>query len=361
MIINRRDSLTGSNDLNVVYRPCRIEEMLGNATSKKIIKNALDSQKVHHTQLYTGNAGCGKTTAARIVALGLNCKTNGVSSEPCLECSSCRSIMNGHSIDVKEINVGQSGGKGDVDAIVKDLPLAPFNTRYKVLIFDEAHELTTAAKNLLLLPIEAGYEHVYFIFCTNQPEKLVTKKTGADQAFLERCFSLDFRPVEIEEIRNLIQNICEFEGFMFNKDVLDLIAEESKGVPRKAIMWLNKVSSEGSWTLASAKEILKMASAEDEPAVIELCRALNKGSWLESVKIFDSIKTVPIETIRISASGYFVSCLKRSKKVGEARKYSAILDIVTTPIFEQGKLAEHKWYNYMFKIVDTVALHKGRN
>ena len=268
--------------------------------------------------------------------------------------------MNGHSIDVREINVGQSGGKGDVDAIVKDLPLAPFNTRYKVLIFDEAHELTTAAKNLLLIPIEAGYEHVYFIFCTNQPEKLITKKSGADQAFLERCFSLNFDPVETEEIRELIQNICEFEGFMFNKDVLDLITEESKGVPRNAIMWLNKISSEGSWTLSSAKEILKMTSAEDEPAVIELCRALNKGSWLESVKIFSDIKTVPVETIRIAVAGYFVSCLKRSKKFGDGKKYSTILDVVTTPIYEQGKLAEHKWYNYMFKIVDIIAAHGRR-
>lgn len=354
-MILRRETSSGSNDLNVVYRPCLVEEMLGNETNKRIIKNSLDTRKVPHTQLFTGDAGCGKTTAAKIVALGLNCQENGVSSAPCLECASCKSILNGTNIDIKEINVGQSGGKDHVDAMVKELPLAPFNTKYKVLIFDEAHELTAAAKDLLLKPIETGYEHVYFIFCTNQPEKLRSRKKNAGEAFLDRCSVLNFDRVAPEEIRSLLKNICEFEGYHYNADVLNLITEEAKGVPRNAIVWLNQVALEGSWLTSAAKEICSGMSEEDEPKVIELCRALNKGSWIEAVKIFGDIKTIPVETMRIQVSGYFVSCLKRSKKFGEGKKYSRILDTVTVPIYEQGKLAEHKWYNYMFKIVDTVA------
>jgi len=354
-MILRRETSSGSNDLNVVYRPCLVTEMLGNETNKRIIKNALDSGKVPHTQLFTGDAGCGKTTAAKIIALGLNCEENGVSSNPCLKCKSCRTILEGNSLGVKEINVGQSGGKDYVDAMVRELPLSPFDTRYKILIFDEAHELTTAAKDLLLKPIEAGYEHVYFIFCTNQPEKLRSKKKDAGEAFLDRCSVLNFSRIPIEKVRGLLQNICEFEGFHYNVDVLDLIAEESKGVPRNAIVWVNQVATEGSWLVSAAKEICSVMSDEDEPRVLELCRALNKGSWIEAIEIFGGIKTIPVETVRISVSGYFVSCLKRAKKFGDGKKYSRVLDIVTIPIFEQGKLAEHKWYNYMFKIVDTVS------
>jgi DNA polymerase III subunit gamma/tau len=360
-MIIRRDSTTGSNDLNVVYRPCLVDEMLGNVVNKKIIKNALDTGKVPHTQLFVGSAGCGKTTAAKIIALGLNCETKGVGSQPCLECKSCLSIVNNSSIDVKEINVGQSGGKDYIDTLVKDLPTSPFNSRFKVLIFDEAHKLTEPAKDLLLKPIETGFDHVYFIFCTNQPEKLKSKNKSVGEAFLDRCSISTFDRVSDAEINELLTNICEFEGFPFNKDVLDLISSESKGIPRNAIVWLNKVSIEGSWDINVAKEICKVVSDEENPEIIELFRALNGSDWKKSLKLYEGLKKIPAETLRISISGLFVGCLKRAKTMGEGKRYSSILDILSVPIYEVGKPSEHKWYNCMFKIIDTNAYYKGRS
>ena len=354
----KRESSAGSNDLNVVYRPCRVDELLGNETNKKIIKNALDGGKVPHTWLFTGYPGCGKTTAARIIALGLNCEVSGPSSTPCLECHSCKSILNGNSIDVREINVGQTGGKDYVDSIVRDLSSSPFNSNVKVLIFDEAHELTNAAKDLLLKPTETGYDHVYFIFCTNQPEKLRSKKKDAGEAFLDRCHILNFDRINDELIAKLLLNICEFEGVNHNVDVLDFIAKESSGVPRNAIVWLNQIIIENSWTISVAKEICGVLVEENDPKIIDLCRSLNEGSFKKAVTCFAGMRNINIESLRIPITGYFVSCLKRSKKVVEARKYSAILDILTIPIYEVGKLAEHKWYNYMFKITDEI---NGRN
>jgi len=359
-MIIRRETKTGTNDLNVVYRPCIVDEMVGNETSKRIIKNSLDTSRVPHTQLFVGDSGCGKTTAAKITALGLNCETNGVSSKPCLSCASCISILDGNNLDVKEINVGQSGGKDYVDSIVRDLPMSPFHSRFKVIIFDEAHELTSAAKDLLLKPIETGYEHVYFIFCTNQPDKLKSKLKDVGEAFLSRCSIINFNRVDDILIRSLLQNVCEFEGFNFNPSVLDIIAESSEGVPRNALVWLNMISNEGSWSVESAREICSSVS-EDDPQIIELSRCLNKGSFKESIVLFDQIKAKPVETIRIEVSGYFVSCLKRANTVGDARKYSKILDIITIPIYEQGKLALHRWYNYMFKVTDIVMEYKRRD
>jgi DNA polymerase-3 subunit gamma/tau len=360
-MIIRRETKMGSNDLNVVYRPCIVDEIIGNETSKRIIKNSLDSGKVPHTQLFTGDAGCGKTTAAKIMALGLNCETNGVSSNPCLKCNSCRTILEGNNIDVKEINVGQTGGKDYVDAIVRDLPMAPFNTRYRILIFDEAHELTTAAKDLLLKPTEHGYEHVYFIFCTNQPERLRSKVKDAGEAFLRRCFSLEFKRVSPQIMKELLQNVCEFEGFQFNPEILDLIAEEANGVPGNALVWLSQIAAEDSWTISVAKEVCKAGIDETDPQVIELFRALNKGSFKEAIDIFGTIKTMPVESMRIGITGLFVGCLKRSKKMGDGHKFSKVLDVLTTPIYEQGKLAEHKWYNYMFKVTDIIMESNRRN
>lgn len=357
-MIIRRESKLGSNDLNVVYRPCLIEEMLGNDMNKNLIKHALDEGKVPHTQLFTGNAGCGKTTAARIIALGLNCETKGVSSAPCLKCRTCKATLNGFNIDVKEINVGQTGGKDFIDAMVRDLPTSSFNARYKTIILDEAHELTPAAKDLLLKPLEDGFEHVYFMLCTNNPEKLMSKKGAGGEAFLDRCSSMHFGPVDIDIVKSFIKDVCEYEGFLYNQDVLNLIAEESKGVPRSALRWLNQVALEGSWHLKAAKEITRAGvGEEDDPKIIELSRALNQAKFTEAVKLFDSIKTSNVESIRIAVSAYFVSCLKGSKTFGAARKFSQILDVLTVPIYEQGTLAKHKWYNYMFKASDIAAAH----
>ena len=182
----KRTSRTGANDLNTVYRPCTVNEVLGNKTNVNIIRKSLDKNTLSHTLLFTGDAGCGKTTAARIIALGLNCEQNDKpTSNPCLQCMSCRSILNLNSMDVMEINVGQSGGKDAVDSVARDLPSAPFGVRYKVIIFDEAHKLTSAAQDLLLKIIEDGYGHVYFVFCTNKPEKLT-------DAFIGRCSVMHF-------------------------------------------------------------------------------------------------------------------------------------------------------------------------
>lgn len=349
----RRESVSGANDLSVVYRPCQVSEILGNEVNKRILKNSLDSKNLAHTNLFVGDAGCGKTTAARIVALSLNCEQNGISSKPCLECKSCKSIINQNSIDVLEINVGQSGGKDAVNAIVKDLPQAPFDSRFKIIIFDEAHKLTDAAQALLLKVVEDGFKHVYFILCTNRPEKL---KLHNDDAFLSRCTILHFNRLPKKQVYEMLINICEFEGYTFDNQVLDHIAEESDGVPRRALVWLKQIADDGSWTLDAAKEITGLGLDEDNPAIIDLSRALVAGKFKESLKQFNSLtkKNVATESIRIATAGYFVGCLKRVRSFDEGRKFSKILDIVNVPIYDTGKNAQYKMINYMFKIADIV-------
>jgi DNA polymerase-3 subunit gamma/tau len=323
--------------------------MLGNKTNVNMIKKGLDKDNLPHTFLFTGDAGCGKTTAARIIALGLNCReSDGPTSDPCLECTECVTILNQNSMDVVEVNVGQSGGKDAVDTVSRDLMSAPFSGRFKVVIFDEAHKLTPAAQDLLLKVIEDGYKHVYFVFCTNKPEKLT-------EAFIGRCSVMHFGRISTELISEMLVNVAQFEGMDYDMTIIQHIAEESRGVPRNALVWLRQVEDEGTWTLDAAKAISGILLDETDPQVVEISKSLIQGKFKPAYQIYDKIKRKQqAENVRIAILSYLVGCLKRARSYGDADRFSQAIDIISQPIYQQGKPGDYILYNYLYKVAKTL-------
>jgi DNA polymerase III subunit gamma/tau len=344
----RRETNSGANDLITVYRPCAVEEVMGNAENKRILNNYLTSNTLPHVMLFSGSAGTGKTTLARVLALTLNCE-DPTDKNPCLECKTCKSILNSNNMDIVEVNVGSKGGKDAVDKIVSDLAASPFQSKCKFVIFDEAHKLTPAAKDLLLKHMEDCYSHVYIVFCTNQPEKLKIVQTSNEDPFLDRCSQIKLGALTYDETLSMLENVAQFEGAQYDISVLSYISEVVKGVPRRALKALGTVLAEGSWDLATVKSLLGDTLVEEDDAeIIELSRALFKQDFKRSCIVFDKlVKKYPVESIRVAVCGYFVAILKKSGGLS----LSNALTKLTVPIYTTGKPAEHIFYNVMYQVV----------
>jgi len=344
MIVRR-----GRGDLNKIYRPCKISEVVGHDSQKKTIGNALEKGTLPHSLMFIGPSGCGKTTFARIIALGLNCES-GPTPEPCCKCDSCRAILNLNSLAVLEVDAGRTGDVGTTRRILDDLPAAPMGGEpYKVAIFDEAHKLggKSTSEDAILKFLEDTPPHVYLMLCTNEPQKLkvVTRN---------RCKTTQFNRLTTDNIYFLLEQVCQFEGFNYNSDVLKYIAEESDGVPRASLSFLQQVASEGTWTKDAASLIINAGVDVDNIEVMDLCRGILKHKSFQTTLVeYKNIKNIPLENMRIAICGFFVGCLRRSKNKIEADKYSAIIEFMSVPYFGNPK-PEHILINSLFKITQIL-------
>lgn len=347
MIIPRKEG-----DLNIRYRPCTFAEMLGNENIKRMLSNAVKQNNLPHAMLFTGPSGCGKTTAARIIALTLNCKAGPVAG-PCFKCDPCKSILDLNSFGVLEVDAARTGDVATIRGILDSLPAAPLGEeKYKVLIIDEAHNLVPPSKSeeALLKFLEDTPPHVYIILCTNEPRKL-------KEVTRNRCKLTQFGRLENRYIYELLEQVCQFEGFEYKKEILNYIVEESNGVPRQALTYLQQISSEGSWEKDVASLIINAGIETDQIEVFEFCKVLLKGGWKNVLGAFKKIKNIPPETTRIIVTGFMAGCLRNSKNIEEAKQFSKTIDIISVPYY--GPKQEHVLLNNLFKILTILQGRKN--
>ena len=233
----------GSGDFTQTYRPCRISEVAGNEPARKVIAKAFNENRIPHSFLFHGLSGAGKTTMARIIEMGLNCK-EGPTSEPCCECSYCRSIINRKgNLAIREINAVEKN-KDELRGILQELDAYGFGGRIEgnrrsVFLVDECHGLTQDQAQLFLKHLEDVQEDNFFIFCTTEFEKVLP-------ALRDRCiFQIEFGRVPAKEILRLLRGICFQEQIEPDNEVLRKIAEESRGKPRVAVRELQQVDYAG--------------------------------------------------------------------------------------------------------------------
>jgi len=220
----------GEGDYPIVYRPCRMSEVYGQDEVKRTITYGLDNGTISHAVLFHGVSGTGKTSIGRIIAMGLNCK-KGPTSEPCGECHFCKPVRNGNSFAFKEMDAGYLSGIDKIREERQDFDAASMGSeRVKIIVFDECHRLTEPAQSVLLKPIEDGRSHIYFIFCTTNPKRMI-------ETLRNRCMQFEFKKLQNEELRELLCDVCENENLEPDPATIESIIQESKGMPRNAL-WL---------------------------------------------------------------------------------------------------------------------------
>src|ERR687894_774038 len=262
------------------WRPRRFGEVVGQEPVVRTLSRAIETDRVSHAYLFSGPRGTGKTSTAKVLAMGLNCE-KGPTPEPDGTCESCRAIVNNASMDVLEMDAASNRGIDEIRELRDRVNLAPSQGRMKVYIIDEVHMLTTEAFNALLKMLEEPPEHVVFVLATTEKHKVLP-------TIISRCQSFDFRRPGVETLKEKLAEIAEAEGIEIEPEALTVIAREGRGSFRDAEGLLDQLSSfaEGPITAAMVRELLGSVGPE---TLLEATAALYERRAADALRIVDRL------------------------------------------------------------------------
>ncbi|MSP33508.1 MAG: DNA polymerase III subunit gamma/tau [Rickettsiales bacterium] len=277
------------------YRPQNFDEVVGQSVLVTTLTNAIKNNKLHHAYILTGIRGVGKTTTARIIAKTINC-TNvemGAQAMACGVCDNCKSIAASRHQDVIEIDAASRTGVDDIREIIDSIAYAPVMARYKIYIIDEVHMLSNSAFNALLKTLEEPPAHVKFIFATTEIRKVPI-------TILSRCQRFDLRRLDEKEIVTHLKNILEKEGFDYDLQGLEMIAQMSEGSVRDALSLTDQaLSANNHQKFLASDVVIKMLGLNDRAQVIDLLETLLNGDFGNALNKFHEIYSVSSDILQL--------------------------------------------------------------
>ncbi|MGI8861064.1 MAG: DNA polymerase III subunit gamma/tau [Rubrobacteraceae bacterium] len=262
------------------WRPRAFSGIVGQEPIVRTISRAIETDRVSHAYLFSGPRGTGKTSTAKVLAMGLNCE-NGPTPEPDGTCDSCRAIVNNSSLDVVEMDAASNRGIDETRDLRDRVNLAPVSGRMKVYIIDEVHMLTAEAFNALLKMLEEPPEHVVFVLATTEKHKVLP-------TIISRCQSFDFRRPGVETLAKKLSEIAQAEKIEAEPEALTVISRAGNGSFRDAEGLLDQLSSfsDGPVTAATVREILGSVGSE---VLLETTTALYERRGADALRVVDRL------------------------------------------------------------------------
>lgn len=251
------------------WRPETFEDVCGQDAITDILKYEVENDKLSHAYLFCGSRGTGKTTCAKILAKAVNC-LNPINGNPCCRCSACKSIEQGISTDVIEMDAASNNGVDNVRDMKDEIAFTPAELKYRVYIIDEVHMMSGSAFNALLKTLEEPPSYVLFILATTEYNKLPT-------TIVSRCQRFDFRRITTDVIVNRLMQISKEEGINLTDEGALVIARVSRGGMRDAISLLELCAGAG--RLIDAELVFSVVGSGNRERAYNLIEAIMASNY----------------------------------------------------------------------------------
>lgn len=326
------------------YRPGTFKSVVGQKNLTTTLKNAIDSKRLAQAYLFCGPRGVGKTSCARIFAKTINCLNPTADGEACGECESCRSIEQGNSFNIIELDAASNNSVDDIRSLTEEVNVPPQVGNYRVFIIDEVHMLSPSAFNAFLKTLEEPPRYVVFILATTEKHKVIP-------TILSRCQIYDFKRITTSDIVEHLQYVAQSEGIEVSPEALNVIARKADGGMRDALSIFDQVaaSSMGHITYQNALANLNVLDYDYYFRLIEAFRAGDVG---ESLLIFNEIQEKGFNTL------FFINGLAthvRDLMVAADTRTAKLLEVAEEVIEKytsQARSLPLQWYYAALKLLN---------
>lgn len=325
------------------YRPSTFKNVVGQKTLTSTLKNAIDSKRLAQAYLFCGPRGVGKTSCARIFARTINCLKPTSDGEACGKCESCKSIEQGNSFNIIELDAASNNSVDDIRSLTEEVNIPPQVGNYRVFIIDEVHMLSTSAFNAFLKTLEEPPKYVVFILATTEKHKVIP-------TILSRCQIYDFKRITTNDIVEHLHYVANEEGIEATTEALNVIARKADGGMRDALSIFDQVaaSSMGKITYQSALANLNVLDYDYYFRIVESFRAGDVGSAL---LIYNEIQEKGFDTL------FFINGLAshiRDLLVAADTRTAKLLEVAEEVIEKYTSQAQSlplQWYFAALKLI----------